>query len=1536
MLPDESSNITAATGTQDFKHLCPIEGCGQWTKSISGLRRHIKAIHQRLSSEDSEDPDCQRSNIRIRGALSQNNALFCEAEVLPLVSEFPTECLINVPEWLDSMSDTASFKSSGSDSESEAVQSASSTQVPRWLEEDWDSDFFEILSSDSDSVPELGLELHESPALHTSIAPVLDDIIHSALPKDHDALDGNHCISQRQHESETRYRMNVYSPSASFLNDDITMRSQKSDEPDEPEPAPEESSEQVLIKRAYHPLLTGQICDSEGYFLPSDTPPPPPADNQRGKGDWFPFGNRRQFEFADFIFRKTQMPSEELKQLLSFFGTSPPFASVNELHSKIDAIPYHNVKWRSASITYKGDIPNGPHPSWMDSKYDFWYRDPLELVRSIIANPSFCDEFDYAPYQEYINNDHRFHHFMSGDWAWRQADLIGQDVKNHGSMFVPIILGSDKTTVSVGTGDNSYWPIYLSIGNIHNNARRGHRNGVVLLGFLPEVKAERQDKSKTAYMKFTRQVVHSTLRFILQALKPGMLEPVIVRCGDRHFRKAVFWSRPRWCPKCILLPSYDPKYTPLEPIIPRSTEHSAMIAQSFELDTLWSEYGVVGDIIPFTEYFPRGDIYATLSFDLLHQLIKGVFKDHLMTWIQDYITNHSPFKRQAQEVLGEIDQRISIAPPFTGLRRFPQGRQFKQWTGDDSKALMKVYLPALEGYVPNEMLRALQAFLDFCYTTRKEVINTKSLAELQDALNRFVRYRDTFVQHGVRTAQTAPPRQHSMHHYFEMIRAFGTPNGLCSSITESKHIKAVKEPYRQLNRHKALEQMLKTNSRMDKLAAARLHFKELGMMDATEDGPSAFFLATHAGNDDDDDELPIQDDVELQAGVQLAKRPSATKLSLELFAPHIPRNRLMPLLTEYLRKYHYCDLSINIDPSCYSNLLFTTYPSILASFYAPSDICGAHGMTTERIRVAPEWRTDGGPRYDTLFLKDTPNAETILTGLAVARAQLFWSFKFDGQRHECALVDCYQFINEGPDENTGMWVVKPCLQGRFKVSQIVPLRSIFRAAHLLPHFTGPSRLNREATYNQTLDNMKIFYVNKYIDHHAFEVAHDAIPLVFVPISLLPPYLKTVWNGIRTSHIVSPSVSAPRLPTPRLFLSPAPPSLGSRTTTTHRLSGKAPEQGQPRQPSLPPLAFSNCANHASSGNPPPHPTLPSFHVATASRLTPSPCQFPSPSARGPIQSQTSSASFKGILAPRDHISEGRLLQRETICPPSISTKPEAEEDDPNQHARLGSSSYAVVYLIKEALSRSLPPENDHVSGCTVDQVTTFTVKHSELSTVYNHEEWLQESELELELEPQPILEEIRPQQEHGDDNPISIRTTSTKRRKRGLRKGKAAAAAAAVTPTSTTDETLITLTITSQALAREISKVSRASSNKSASTRASVTLSACARGGFKSTLPSTSAVPLLPTSSASSTMPAPIKKPSIRKITFGKQNRGILTMNPASPTEDAAPPSPLDLGSPQVQPMSTTASNVTSLVMGLNAPPLNPMPIPPPPPILNDD
>ena len=51
-------------------------------------------------------------------------------------------------------------------------------------------------------------------------------------------------------------------------------------------------------------------------------------------------------------------------------------------------------------------------------------------------------------------------------------------------MLCPIILGSDKITVSVATGANQYYPLYMSLGPIFNNVHRVHRDAVALVAFL--------------------------------------------------------------------------------------------------------------------------------------------------------------------------------------------------------------------------------------------------------------------------------------------------------------------------------------------------------------------------------------------------------------------------------------------------------------------------------------------------------------------------------------------------------------------------------------------------------------------------------------------------------------------------------------------------------------------------------------------------------------------------------------------------------------------------------------------------------------------------------------------------------------------------------------------------------------------------------------------------------------------------------------------------------------------------------------------
>jgi hypothetical protein len=59
-------------------------------------------------------------------------------------------------------------------------------------------------------------------------------------------------------------------------------------------------------------------------------------------------------------------------------------------------------------------------------------------------------------------------------------------------------------------------------------------------------------------------------------------------------------------------------------------------------------------IQPFTNDFPCSDIHELISPDLLHQVIRGTFKDHLVTWVEEYlIITHG--RSGTNEILADND-----------------------------------------------------------------------------------------------------------------------------------------------------------------------------------------------------------------------------------------------------------------------------------------------------------------------------------------------------------------------------------------------------------------------------------------------------------------------------------------------------------------------------------------------------------------------------------------------------------------------------------------------------------------------------------------------------------------------------------------------------------------------------------------------------------------------------------------------------------------------------------------------------------------
>ena len=69
-----------------------------------------------------------------------------------------------------------------------------------------------------------------------------------------------------------------------------------------------------------------------------------------------------------------------------------------------------------------------------------------------------------------------------------------------------------------------------------------------------------------------------------------------------------------------------------------------------------------------------------------------------------------------------------------------------------------------------------------------------------------------------------------------------------------------------------------------------------------------------------------------------------------------------------------------------------------------------------------------------------------------------------------------------------MWIVEPNFDDRgYRVMSVVHIDSIVHGVHLLPIFRGDAAIPRDdINFSHTLDIFTAFYVNKYIDYHAFK------------------------------------------------------------------------------------------------------------------------------------------------------------------------------------------------------------------------------------------------------------------------------------------------------------------------------------------------------------------------------------------------------------------------------------------------------------------
>ncbi|KAF7304168.1 hypothetical protein MIND_00648800 [Mycena indigotica] len=114
-------------------------------------------------------------------------------------------------------------------------------------------------------------------------------------------------------------------------------------------------------------------------------------------------------------------------------------------------------------------------------------------------------------------------------------------------MFVPIVVGSAKTTASIGTGNVDFWPMYGGVGNKKNGARRSHGDGIALLAFLAIPKSTlffHLVDECNEFCKFRYQLFHSSIRRVFDSVRPYMTTPRVTHCADQYFRRAIYGFGP--------------------------------------------------------------------------------------------------------------------------------------------------------------------------------------------------------------------------------------------------------------------------------------------------------------------------------------------------------------------------------------------------------------------------------------------------------------------------------------------------------------------------------------------------------------------------------------------------------------------------------------------------------------------------------------------------------------------------------------------------------------------------------------------------------------------------------------------------------------------------------------------------------------------------------------------------------------------------------------------------------------------------------
>ncbi|KAG8723518.1 hypothetical protein FRC09_003009 [Ceratobasidium sp. 395] len=568
------------------------------------------------------------------------------------------------------------------------------------------------------------------------------------------------------------------------------------------------------------------------------------AERQKSHEEVGPFADEDLFDLVELLMTSGMSGKKRDEFLkLNRFNGGTPWSSNREMLIDIDKFLPRGPKWRVKTFEIVGS---------KGTEYvEFWYRDLLEAILQLLADPQFREHMMYKPTKEYTTAERttrKYGETPASDRMWNLQRMIGDIL----GTVIPTYLASDETALTVFVREQKAHPVYATIGNLAKAVRRQiSKRGMVCVAYLPVTKLEcegNDDKRRILKSK----LFHACMRTLTESIHTAGKQGVEAVCSDGNVRRAypVFCGamldfaeqckyasiRKPVCPTCGVpagergdLTDYDKR--DVDEIVKCMQEHEKDGSARF------MELGLM-PVEPFWSKLPFVDAGSLFPPDLLHQLYKGVFKDHLLTW--------SAFAL-GKDVLNE---RFKSMSPHHGLRHFKDGiLKAARWTGRELKEQTRVYLPTMAGEEHPEVMACARALMEFIFLAHSSSLTGDDLERMDRCLEIFHENKHIFPEIGALGEQDQAkkkgpvrtfhgiPKIHGCQHYTYHVTEHGTPDGFNTELPERLHIRDAKVGYRASNKKEVIAQMATHIQRMEAIAKHRAHLKHKANPEA--DDPEA-------------------------------------------------------------------------------------------------------------------------------------------------------------------------------------------------------------------------------------------------------------------------------------------------------------------------------------------------------------------------------------------------------------------------------------------------------------------------------------------------------------------------------------------------------------------------------------------------------------------------------------------------------------------------------------------------------------------------